>query len=137
MHKAHICGGLGIIGSAVASLLGGWDTALQTLLIFMVIDYISGIVCAGVFKASPKTEHGGLESKAGWKGICRKCMTLVFVLIGTRLDLALGTNYIRNAVIIGFMANELISIIENSGLMGLPLPSVISEAVDLLKKKGE
>ena len=137
MNKNVFCTIFGVIGSAIATLLGGWDTALQTLVICMVIDYISGIVCAGVFKASNKSENGGLESKAGWKGLCRKCMTLLFVLIGARLDLALSTNYIRNAVIIGFSANEILSIIENAGLMGLPIPKVITDAVDLLKKKGE
>jgi toxin secretion/phage lysis holin len=62
-------------------------------------------------------------------------MTLLFVLIAFRLDLAIGTNYIRDAVIIGFMANELISIVENAGLMGLPLPAVLTKAIDVLKKK--
>ncbi|WP_331655656.1 phage holin family protein [Lacrimispora sp.] len=59
---------------------------------------------------------------------CRKCMTLLFVLIAFRLDLAIWTNYIRDMVIIGFMANELISIVENAGLMGLPLPAVLIKA---------
>jgi hypothetical protein len=59
---------------------------------------------------------------------CLKCMTLLFVLIAYRLDLAIWTNYIRDMVIIGFMANELISIVENAGLMGLPLPAVLIKA---------
>lgn len=76
-----------------------------------------------------------LESRAGWKGLCRKGVTLLFVLIAYRLDLALGVNYIRNAVIIGFMANELISITENAGLMGIPLPTVIQNAIEVLTRK--
>lgn len=108
---------------------------MTTLLIFMVIDYITGLVVAGIFHSSPKTESGALESKAGWKGLCRKCMTLLFVLIAYRLDLAIGVDYIRNAVIIGFIANELISIVENAGLMGLPLPAVITKAIDILTDK--
>lgn len=67
--------------------------------------------------------------------MCRKCVTLLFVLIAYRLDLAIGVNYIRDAVIIGFMANELISIVENAGLMGIPLPAVIQNAIDVLTKK--
>lgn len=133
--KNSICTAAGLTGSFIASLFGGWDTGIGTLVIFMGIDFFSGLVVAGIFKKSTKTENGALESKAGFKGLCRKCMTLLFVLIAYRLDLAIGTNYIRDAVIIGFMANELISIVENAGLMGLPLPGVLSKAIDVLKKK--
>ena len=133
--KNGICTAVGVAGGFVASLFGGWDAALTTLLLFMVIDFISGLVVAGVFHNSTKSETGTLQSFAGWKGLCRKCMTLLFVLIAYRLDLAIGVNYIRDTVIIGFIANELISIIENAGLMGLPLPEVITQAIDILKKK--
>ncbi len=135
--KEGICTAIGVVGSAIAAAFGGWDQALVTLIIFMVIDYLSGLIVAGVFHNSKKTETGTLESRAGWKGLCRKCVTLLFVLIAYRLDLAIGADYIRNAVIIGFMANELISIVENAGLMGLPLPAVISKAIDVLTKKAE
>ena len=130
--KQTICSVLGVIGSAIASFFGGWDAGLATLLIFMGLDYISGLIVAGVFKNSPKTDTGSLESKAGWKGLCRKCMTLIFVLVAYRLDLVIGTNYIRDAVII-----ETISLVENAGLMGLPLPAVITKAIDILQKKTE
>lgn len=135
--KQTVCTGVGIVGSTIAALFGGWDNGLATLLIFMVIDYASGLIVAGVFKKSPKTDTGALESKAGWKGLCRKCMTLVFVLIAYRLDLTIGTNYIRDAVIIAFIANETISLVENAGLMGVPLPSVITKAIDVLQKRAE
>ena len=135
--KRLICTVVGMVGGFIASLFGGWSTGLVTLLIFMSIDYLSGLIVAGVFHNSPKTGTGTLESRAGWKGLCRKCMTLLFVLIAYRLDLEIGTNYIRDAVIIGFMANELISIVENAGLMGLPLPAVITKAVDVLTKKAD
>ena len=135
--KERICTGIGVVGGFIASLFGGWDAALITLMLFMGIDYISGLVVAGVFHNSNKSDSGTLESRAGWKGLCRKCMSILFVLIAYRLDLALGVTYIRDAVIIGFMANELISIVENAGLMGLPLPAVISKAIDVLTKKAE
>ena len=135
--KEIICTIIGIVGSGIAAIFGGWDTGLITLVLFMAIDYISGLIVAGVFHKSKKTETGTLESRAGWKGLVRKCMTLLFVLIAYRLDLMIGTSYIRDAVIIGFVANELISIVENAGLMGLPLPSVIQKAVDVLVKKAE
>ena len=135
--KQTICTAVGLAGSVIANLFGGWDDALTTLLIFMVIDYVSGLIVAGIFKKSPKTDTGALESKAGWKGLCRKGMTLLFVLIAYRLDLTIGTSYIRDAVIIAFIANETISLVENAGLMGVPLPAVITKAVDILQKKSE
>lgn len=135
--KNGFCTMIGAIGALIASLFGGWDTALATLVIFMIIDYGMGITVAAVFHRSKKTANGALESRAGWKGLCRKCATLLFVLIAYRLDLAIGTHYIRDAVIIGFMANELISIVENAGLMGLPLPGVIEDAVEVLTEKAK
>lgn len=137
MMKSGICTAAGIVGSAIAALFGGWDEALMTLVIFMVIDYVSGLIVAGVFHTSKKTESGTLESHAGWKGLCRKGVTLLFILVAHRLDMAIGVDYIRNAVIIGFMANELISIVENAGLMGIPLPKVIQNAIDILTEKSE
>ena len=130
-----ICTGIGAVGGAIGAAFGGWDAALATLLIFMAVDYISGLIVAGVFHNSKKTESGTLESRAGWKGLCRKAVTLLFVLIAYRLDLVIGVNYIRDAVIIGFIANELISIVENAGLMGVPLPTVIQNAIDILTQK--
>ena len=135
--KQTFCAIWGLIGSAIASLFGGWVAGLTTLLIFMAIDYVSGLVVAGVFHTSNKTNSGSLESRAGWKGLCRKCMTLLFVLVAYRLDLVIGTNYIRDAVIIAFIANETISLVENAGLMGIPLPAVIIKAIDVLQKKTE
>lgn len=133
--KNAICTSIGIVGSVVASLFGGWTASLTTLLIFMGIDYLSGLIVAGVFHNSPKTETGALESRAGLKGLIRKCAMLLFVLIGHRLDVAVGSTYIRDAICIAFMANELLSIVENAGLMGVPIPAVITNAIDILKKK--
>lgn len=136
MHIA-ILSVVGIIGACTTYLLGGWDMALQTLIIFMAIDYATGLIVAGVFHNSSKTETGTLQSKAGWKGLCRKGMTLLIVLVAAQLDKITDTNIIRNAVIIGYVANESISIIENAGLMGLPIPKVLVDAIDVLKRKGE
>lgn len=134
MLKSTICSSIGVIGSCIAYLFGGFDNAIITLLIFMVIDYVTGLIVAGVFHNSKKTETGALESKAGWKGLCKKGVTLLIVVIANRLDLQLGSNYIRDAVCIGFMVNELISIIENTGLMGIKLPGVITKAIEILKQ---
>lgn len=135
MEKTYIflCSTLGIVGSFIAGFFGGWDAGMITLVTFMCIDYISGIIVAGVFKKSNKSETGALSSKVGWLGLCKKVMTLLIVVVGYRLDLLIKTDYIRDAVVIGFAANELISIIENAGLMGLPLPHVLIEAIEVLK----
>ena len=127
---------LGIAGSMLSSLFGGWDTALETLILFMTVDWITGgILLPGLFKKSPKSPNGAMESRAGWKGLGRKAMTLLYVLIAARLDILMGTAYLRNAVCIGFIANELLSIVENAGLMGLPLPEKLKEAIDILKTR--
>lgn len=135
--KNAICGVLGMIGGAIASAFGGWSAGLTTLLIVMAIDYLSGLIVAGVFHKSPKSESGALESRAGWKGLVRKGMTLLIVLIGCRLDILLGIMYIRDAMIIAFIINELLSIIENAGLMGVPIPDALKDAIELLKDKNE
>lgn len=135
--KETICTILGIIGSTIAALFGGWDTAVVTLIIFMAIDYITGLIVAGVFHRSAKSATGALESHAGWKGICKKGVTLLVVLIACRLDLLIGTNFIRDAVIIAYVANETISIIENAGLMGIPIPAAVTKAIEVLKNKSE
>ena len=135
--KTGILSLIGIVGSGIASLFGGFDAALETLIIFMAVDYITGLIVAGVFHKSEKTENGALESRAGWKGLCRKGVTLLVVLVACRLDLIVGANFIRDAVVIAFIANEAISILENAGLMGVPIPVVITRAIDVLKNKAE
>lgn len=136
MNKVFLTGIVGTVGSVIASFFGGWTASLTTLLIFMAIDYFTGLICAGVFHKSPKTETGALESKAGFKGLCRKCGVMLLVLMGYRIDLAMGSSYVRDAICIAFIVNEALSITENLGLMGVPIPAVITNAIDILKKKG-
>jgi len=136
MTKNILISIIGVIGSAIASAFGGWTTGLTTLVIFMAIDYVTGLIVAGVFHKSTKTETGTLESRAGFKGLCRKGAMLLVVLVAYRLDLEVGTAYIKDAVIIAFIANEAISIIENAGLMGVPMNDTLKNAIDVLQKKG-
>ena len=137
MKQTSLCSLVGLIGSTIANFFGGWDAALTTLLIFMGIDYLTGLIVAGVFHKSSKTESGSLESRAGWKGLCRKGVTLLIVLVACRLDMIINSNFIRDAVVIAFVTNETISIIENAGLMGVPIPAVIVKAIEVLKKKSD
>ena len=133
--KSMVLSVIGTVGSCIAAALGGWDSAIIALLSFMAIDYITGIVVALVFHKSNKSASGGLESRAGLKGLCKKCMVLLLVVVANLLDLQLGANYVRDGVCIAFMANELISIVENASLMGLPIPKVIKDALDVLHAK--
>lgn len=132
--KGFLCAAAGSIGSAMAYLIGGWSKDLITLLIFMAADFVTGIVVAFVFKNSKKTESGKLSSKVSFKGIAKKIVILIFVMIAHLLDLYLETGFIRSGVIVGFMVNELISIIENAALMGIVSP-VLNEAIDIIKKE--
>ena len=136
--KYKIFTALALAGSALAELFGSWDMALETLLILMAADWITGgLLLPAVFGKSPKSPNGALESRAGWKGLCRKGMTLFYILIAARMDRLLDMDYIRNAVCIGFIANELLSIVENAGLMGVPLPAMIRKVIDILKENAE
>lgn len=135
--KLMIVAGVGSIGSWVVNMLGGWSEDLNTLLVFMGTDFILGLLIAAVWKKSGKSKSGALNSVSAWKGLCRKGASLLMVLIAHRLDLTLGVTYIRTAVIIAFIANEGISIIENLGIMGVPLPNVLKKAIDVLKEKSE
>ncbi len=135
--KDIILGAAGVVGAIVASWFGGWTSAMTTLLVFMGIDYLTGILVAGVFHASPKTDNGALESRAGWKGLIRKGVTLLIVLIAARIDMLIGTTYFRDGVCIAFIVNELLSIVENAGLMGVPIPELIRKAIEILKKKSD
>ena len=131
--KIFILSGLACVGAAIASLFGGWNGAMTTLVILMLIDYISGIIVAGVFHNSPKCSGGALSSAVGFKGLCRKFVILLIVVVACRVDILLNTTIIRDATCIGFCANELVSITENAGLMGIPLPRKLVEAIEVLR----
>lgn len=135
--KTAVLAAIGTIGGGIAALFGGWTSAMTTLIIFMVIDYATGVIVAGVFHRSGKSKSGALESRAGFKGLCRKGMILLILLVACRLDLMLGTGYIKDCVCIAFVVNETLSIIENAGLMGVPIPQVLIKAIDVLKAKEE
>ena len=137
MLKDYIAAALGVIGGAISAAFGGWTDGMKSLIIFMAIDYISGLILAGIFKKSPKSDSGALQSKAGLKGLFKKGVMLAIVYVAVRLDILMGTTFIRDATVIAFITNELISIIENAGLMGIPIPAPIKKAIDLLKKQND
>lgn len=127
-----------VIGSAcamVASAFGGFDVGLGMLLSMMALDYLTGMICAAVFHKSPKTENGGLESRAGWKGLVRKGMILLMVVVAQCTEIVSGISLVRDTVVVAYLVNELVSITENMHLMGVPVPKKLQKAIDVLRDK--
>lgn len=135
--KTAALSGVAAVGGFLSWLFGGWSTAMEVLLVCLALDYVTGLIVAGIFHKSPKTANGGLESRAGWKGLLRKVATLLMVALAHFVDVLVGTVYIRDAVVLAFCVNEMLSLLENFGLMGLPIPKALANAVELLKKKEE
>lgn len=133
--KELICTAAGCLGAAAAWAFGGWDTALAALVICMAVDYISGSTVALVFHKSRKTESGAYNSAYGLKGLCKKGLMLLFVVVAVQADRLLGADYVRDAVCIGFCVNEILSIVENLGLAGVPLPKAVVKALEQLQSK--
>ena len=134
------CSAIGIVGSIIAQSLGGWDSAVLTLIIFMSIDFATGLACAFFWNKSKKSENGALSSKACWQGIIKKLCTVLLVVCAHYADVLLGCDYIRNAVVIAFCASELISICENAALMGVmpaPVKKIFDKIIDVMKNKGD
>lgn len=132
--KETFCTAFGVIGAALASAFGGWDAAMTALVVCISVDYISGSIVALVFHASRKSETGAYNSAYELKGLCKKGLMLLFVLVAVQIDRLLGSDYVRDAVCIGFSANEILSIIENLGLAGIPMPQAIVKALEQLQK---
>lgn len=125
------------IGGAIAGVFGEWSIMLTLLACIMVVDYISGLIVAWRGK-SPKTENGGVSSKAGFDGLAKKAMILLVVLLATILDKALGSTAMmfQTAATAYYIANEGISILENVALLGAPFPPAIKDALESMKTKG-
>jgi toxin secretion/phage lysis holin len=133
--KQMICTVLGLAGSMLAAAFGGWDTALIALVICMGVDYVSGSIVALVFHNSRKSETGAYNSTYGLKGLCKKGLMLLFVIVAVQVDRLMGSEYVRDAVCIGFCTNEVLSIVENLGLAGVPMPQAVVKALEQLQTK--
>ena len=133
--KIFILTAAGFLLSAAVHMLGGYDKFLQTLIACMAIDIITGWTVA-LLKRSEKTETGLLSSAAGFRGLLKKGCMLLIVVISVLLDSLLNTNELtRDAVLIAFIINELTSILENMGLMGIKMPAALTNALEMLNKK--
>lgn len=133
--KETLCTVFGLLGSALCWAFGGWDAGLSALVICMSVDYISGSLVALVFHNSRKSETGSYNSAYGLKGLCKKCLMLLFVIVAVQADRLLGGDFVRDAVCIGFATNEILSIVENLGLAGVPMPQAVVKALEQLQDK--
>ena len=133
--KETLCTIFGLLGSALCWAFGGWDAALTALVICMSVDYISGSLVALVFHNSNKSETGSYNSAYGLKGLCKKCLMLLFVIVAVQADNLMGGDFVRDAVCIGFSTNEILSIVENLGLAGVPMPQAVVKALEQLQAK--
>ena len=124
-------------GSAIGRALGGLDSALALLIGMMAADYITGVLVAALWHRSNKSATVALDSKAGFKGLCKKGAVLLVVYIGALLDRALGADYARNAFVLFFCGNEGLSLLENLGLMGVPYPPALQKMLEALREEGE
>lgn len=119
----------------ITALYGSVNDELKTLLILILIDIICGLITAAIFKRSPKTESGGLSSNEMRKGVYKKIGILLIVAVAHQIDVTLHINYIMYACEVALIAEEILSIIESAGLIGIPIPSVIKNSIDLLNSK--
>jgi toxin secretion/phage lysis holin len=120
-----------VLATFFTYLFGSWDLALQVLIVFMVLDYLTGVLHAYLI--------GQLSSEVGFKGLVKKCMILVVLIIGVMLDRILGTGtwVFRTLVCYFYIANEGISLLENVGNIGIPIPNKIRNALEQLNKDDE
>ena len=135
--KDTVSAAAGMTVGMISWLCGGFDTPVLALVICMGVDYMTGLLVAGVFHTSPKTPGGGLDSQVGWKGLARKFVTLLIVVVANLADILLELHYIRDAVIAAFCVNESISILENGALMGIRIPKVLQAALEKLSEEAD
>ncbi|ART77727.1 holin [Sutcliffiella horikoshii] len=122
-------GSVSFVGSMVSFLYGGFSSLLLFLIIFVVVDYLTGIMAAYVEKR--------LSSRVGFKGIAQKVFIFALVSIAHVLDIILGANLIKDVTILFYLVNEFISIMENASRIGVPIPNILKKVIDAIKKKAD
>lgn len=135
--RLMLCSIVGVVANITTKLLGGWDNAIQTLLILMVVDYFMGLSIAAFWKRSNKSKTGALSSTEAMKGICKKCAMFLCIIVANRIDITFQADAFRTTIIYGFITTETISFLENLGIMGVKYPKKMNEMLDVLIKKGE
>lgn len=133
-----ISGLIGTTGGFLSTMIGGFSYSLQTLVILIGIDYITSLICSLFFKKSKISKKEHYDSKAGIQYLLRKAAIFIAVIVAYQLDFIAETGGgIREAVILFFIAHEGFAIVENLGLMGVPIPAVMKKAFKLLESDEE
>lgn len=127
--KVYISSAFSLIATGFMFLIGGFDLAFKTLAIVMLLDYITGVISA--------IYHKKVNSKIGFKGILKKSLYFVVIILATLLDILLNQNVIRYVVIYFFVANDGISIIENIAKCNVKLPNKLLEVLEQLKNEND
>jgi len=127
---------LAAVAGAICGLFGEWNTMLTILCVMMATDYISGWIVAWCGK-SPKTEGGGLSSKIGFIGIAKKAFIMILVLLATLLDRVIGgdTAVFQSSLVLYYIANEGLSILENAALLGVKFPAKLKKALETMREQ--
>ena len=125
---------IGALTTGIFKVIGEPTQDLKILLLLMVIDLIVGFTVSAVWHKSSKTKSGKVSSKVMFKGIVKKILTLVLVVVAYQIDILLGYDVIRHVVIIAFIVQEIISIIENIAITGIKAPDIITKALDILER---
>lgn len=125
------------VGGVLVDFTGGMDTVLKALLVFMAVDYLTGITVAFIFHKSKKTIGGGASSREGFKGIIKKLCMLLLVGLAHELDSIMKVDCIRSTTVMFFLVNEGLSVLENMGLMGIKYPAFFVKALEVLREKSE
>jgi len=120
---------ISVIGAALTVFFGGWDIMLQILIGFVVLDYVTGVAAAWYTKT--------LNSEIGGRGIMKKILLFVIVGVAYQLDVATGQEIFRSLAIWFYLANEALSVIENAGRCGVPIPSFLKTALEQMKQKAD
>ena len=134
--KNGVCAFFAVIGGAFIKTLGGTSPALEFLLYAMIVDFVLGMII-GALNKSTKTESGGLNSTIGYKGLAKKVGIIIMVWIGFQADKVIGTEILRNMIIMGYVVNEVLSIVENLSLLGVVKIQAVTKMLDILKQKSE
>ena len=127
---------LAAVAGAICGLFGEWNTMLTILVVAMTTDYVSGWIVAWCGK-SPKTENGGLSSKIGFIGIAKKAFIMILVLLATLLDRVIGgdTAVFQSSLVLYYIANEGLSILENAALLGVKFPAKLKKALETMREQ--
>lgn len=133
-NKILMC--ISFIISGISFIYGGWTQLLTTLCICMVIDTLTALAVSAMGK-SPKSDKGSLSSSAFVNGCFKKVFSLIFIIVAHRIDLLTGNEYFKTSISIGFILNEVLSIVENAGIAGVKWPPAVTKMIDVLKKESE